>query len=144
VTDRDLAVREVLAVNNAFYEAYETADLDTMRDLWTDDPDSVCIHPGAPPVRGAGPVYRSWALVMAHTPYIQFFLTDIEVSLRDEDVAFVTCTENVLTGGERTGPDAFGGGKAVATNVFVRAADGWRLWLHHASAVLSPGNHGDE
>jgi ketosteroid isomerase-like protein len=132
----------VATVNTVFYEAIESADLDTMRDLWLDDPDSVCVHPGALPVRGAGPIGRSWALVMASTPYIQFFLTDVEVSLHGE-TAFVTCTENVLTGDERTGPDAFGGGKAVATNVFVRTTDGWRLWIHHASPVLS-ALHDDE
>jgi ketosteroid isomerase-like protein len=143
VPERDLTLRELLAVNTAFYEAYESADLDTMKDLWVDDPDSVCVHPGAPPVRGTGPIARSWALVMAHTPYIQFFLTDVEVSLR-ADVASVTCTENVLTGDDRTGPDAFGGGKAVATNVFVRTPDGWRLWIHHASPVLSSDSHADQ
>ena len=89
---------EVEAVNTAFYEAFETADLDTMQDLWLDDPETLCVHPGALPVRGTGPISRSWALIMANTPYIQFFLTDVEVSLRGEpaDVASVTCTENVL------------------------------------------------
>jgi ketosteroid isomerase-like protein len=130
------AAAEVAAVNAAFYAAIESADLDAMLALWADVPGSVCVHPGMPPVHGAGAIGRSWALVMAHTPYIQFFLTDVAVDLR-EDVALVTCTENVLTGDARTGPDAFGGGKAVATNVFVRATDGWRLWVHHASPVLS-------
>lgn len=123
-------------MNTTFYESFESADLDTMQDLWLDDPDAVCVHPGAPSVRGTGPISRSWALVMANTPYIQFFLTDVEVSLRG-GVASVTCTENVLTGDADTGPDAFGGAKAVATNVFVRTPDGWRLWIHHASPVLS-------
>ena len=132
----DTARRQVEAVNRAFYEAIETADLDTMRDLWLDDPGTTCVHPGAMPVRGTGPVTRSWALVMAHTAYIQFFLTDVEVAVH-EGTATVTCTENVLNGDERTGPDAFGGGRAVATNVFLLTADGWRLWLHHASPVLA-------
>ncbi len=60
------------------------------------------------PVRGSGAVARSWALVMASISYIQFILTDVEVSLRG-DVATVTCTENVLTGDDRHGPDVFGG-----------------------------------
>jgi ketosteroid isomerase-like protein len=127
---------EVEAANAAFYAAIESADLDTMLALWLDAPGSLCVHPGMPPVRGAGAIGRSWALVMAHTPYIQFFLTDVAVDLR-QAVALVTCTENVLTGDAGTGPDAFGGGKAVATNVFVRTTDGWRLWIHHASPVLS-------
>ena len=138
-------LRQVEAVNTAFYEAFETADLDTMQDLWLDDPETLCVHPGALPVRGTRPISRSWALIMANTPYIQFFLTDVEVSLRGEpaDLASVTCTENVLTGDTTTGPDAFGGAKAVATNVFVRTVDGWRLWIHHASPVLSGNNHDD-
>jgi ketosteroid isomerase-like protein len=134
--DRDAVQRQVVTLNAVFYEAFETGDLDTMQDLWLDGPDTVCVHPGAPPVRGTGPINRSWALVMAHTPYIQFFLTDVEVSVQGA-TASVTCTENVLTGDERTGPDAFGGGKAFATNVFVRTGEGWRLWIHHASPVLT-------
>lgn len=143
MADRSTQQREVERVNATFYEAFETADLDTMQDLWLDDADSLCVHPGALPVRGTGPINRSWALIMANTPYIQFFLTDVEVSVLD-GVASVTCTENVLTGDERTGPDAFGGAKAVATNVFVRTPQGWRLWIHHASPVVSDGGHDDE
>ena len=143
MADRSAQQREVEGVNATFYEAFESADLDTMQDLWLDDPDSLCVHPGALPVRGAGAINRSWALIMANTPYIQFFLTDVEVSVL-EGVASVTCTENVLTGDESTGPDAFGGAKAVATNVFVRTPEGWRLWIHHASPVLSPESHDDE
>ena len=123
-------------VNAAFYEAFENADLDTMRDLWLDHEESLCVHPGALPVRGTAAISRSWALIMANTPYIKFFLTDVEVSVRG-DVASVTCTENVLTADDRAGPDGFGGARAVATNVFVRTPEGWRLWIHHASPVLS-------
>ena len=136
MSDRD----DVAAVNEAFYHAFESADLDTMTDLWIDDEESLCVHPGAMPVRGTKAINRSWALIMANTPYIQFFLTDVEVSVRGE-VASVTCTENVLTADDRAGPDGFGGARAVATNVFVRTADGWRLWIHHASPVLSGPDH---
>ena len=142
MADRSLDHREVEAVNTAFYQAFESADLDAMLDLWLEDPEALCVHPGALPVRGTSAISRSWALIMANTPYIQFFLTDVEVSVI-EDVASVTCTENVLTGDETTGPDAFGGAKAVATNVFVRTPEGWRLWIHHASPVLSVDNHDD-
>ena len=139
MTDRPRTRREVEAVNAAFYEAFESADLDTMQDLWLDDPETLCVHPGALPVRGTGPINRSWALIMANTPYIQFFLTDVEVSLRGTaDVASVTCTENVLTGDESTGPDAFGGREGGRhQRVRAHTATGWRLWIHHASPVLS-------
>jgi hypothetical protein len=73
---------------------------------------------------------------MANTSSIQFFLTDVAVSLR-ADVATVTCTENVLTGDDRSSPDVFGGATALATQVFLRTPEGWRLWLRHAAPVLS-------
>jgi len=132
----------VTQVNTAFYRAFEAADLDAMTGLWVDHEEALCIHPGALPVRGSPAINRSWALIMANTPYIQFFLTDVEVSVLG-DVASVTCTENVLTADESTEEGSFNGAKAVATNVFVRTEDGWRLWIHHASPVLSGGSHED-
>ena len=139
---RRLERAEIEAVNAKFYEAFETADLDAMYDLWLDDAETLCVHPGAMPVRGTPAINRSWALIMANTPYIQFFLTDVDVSVL-ESTASVTCTENVLTAPDGTDTDSFGGAKAVATNVFVRTEDGWRLWIHHASPVLSGDNHED-
>ena len=132
----------VVAVNEEFYRAFEAADLDAMRDLWVDDGETLCVHPGALPVRGTPAISRSWALIMANTPYIQFFLTDVETSVLG-DVASVTCTENVLTADDSVEEGAFTGAKAVATNVFVRTADGWRLWIHHASPVVSGEHHED-
>ncbi|HET7735550.1 MAG TPA: nuclear transport factor 2 family protein [Nocardioidaceae bacterium] len=127
-------MNEVEKANAAFYEAFEQGDIDAMRALWIDSPDSVCVHPGGTPLRGTSAIARSWAVIMANTPYIQFFLTDVEVSV-DGDCATVTCTENVLTGDDN--PNVFGGGRAVATNVFLRKGEDWRLWVHHASPVLS-------
>ena len=135
----------VTEVNRAFYQAFEAGDLDAMQRLWVEDAEALCIHPGALPVRGSAAISRSWALIMANTPYIQFFLTDVEVSVLGDPgrVASVTCTENVLTADDTTEEGAFAGAKAVATNVFVRAEDGWRLWIHHASPVMSGGHHED-
>jgi ketosteroid isomerase-like protein len=131
----------VAAANTAFYEAFETADLDAMLASWLDADDTFCVHPGGLAIRGTSAIGRSWALIMANTPYIQFFLTDVEVSVRG-DVATVTCTENVLTGDDHTA--GFGGSAAVATNVFVRDDDTWRLWMHHASPVLSEPDVADD
>jgi ketosteroid isomerase-like protein len=130
-------MKEVEEANAAFYAAFESGDLDAMRALWLDSPDTVCVHPGTIALRGSSAIARSWGLIMANTPYIQFFLTDVEVSVQG-DVATVTCTENVLTGDDN--PQVFGGGRAVATNVFVRRGSDWRLWVHHASPVLSGEN----
>jgi uncharacterized protein (TIGR02246 family) len=124
----------VEAANSAMYEAFESADVDRMARVWDDvAPDAVvCVHPGWPMLRGRDHVLRSWSAVMAGTDYIQFFLTDVQVSVHG-DTAVVTCTENVLT---EVSELTRGAGAVVATNVLVRRADGWRVQVHHGSPVL--------
>lgn len=141
MAETDAVIDAVRAANEAFYAAFEAGDIDAMDRMWVDGDDAVCVHPGGPTIRGARAIGRSWSLIMANTPYIQFILTDVEVSLRG-DAAVVSCTENVLTGDERLGPNRFGGAKAFATNVFTRTAEGWRIWAHHSSPVLS-SDHDD-
>ena len=146
MADPTAVEQAVLSVNSRFYAAFEAGDLDAMTDLWVPDGHAVCIHPGWAPVVGAAAVRRSWAVIMANTPYIQFILTDVDVTVVG-DVASVTCTENVLSADEDTPVEGFAGGKAVSTNVFRRTPHGgedvWRLWIHHASPVLS-GEGSDE
>ncbi|MFF0434695.1 nuclear transport factor 2 family protein [Streptomyces sp. NPDC004327] len=137
----------VEAANTAFYEAMEQGDFDTITDLWLDDgatPVS-CVHPGWPVLSGRGDVLRSYALIMANTDYIQFFLTDVEISLAG-DVALVTCTENILSGGPAEDGAELGplvGQLVVATNVFRRTPEGWKVWSHHGSPVI-PENDGTD
>lgn len=127
-------VDAVEAANLAMYQAFEAADVDRMAAVWDDvDPDAlVCVHPGWPMLRGREHVLRSWSAVMAGTDYIQFFLTDVAISVLG-DTAVVTCTENVLT---EVTEDGSGAGAVVATNVLRRRADGWRVQVHHGSPVL--------
>ena len=136
------AVESLEAANSALYAAVETGDFDAMTAMWVDGPyadSSVCVHPGWPPVVGRGQVLRAWALIMANTTYIQFFLTDLHAWVVD-DVGIVSCQENILTGMDSVAGDGsgdFSGGRVVATNVFRRTPQGWRAWLHHASPVLA-------
>lgn len=148
-------VEAVELANTTFYETLERGDFDELSALWLTpadlgvdeeyhDPADVgvvsCVHPGWPVLTGRGEVLRSYALIMANTDYIQFFLTDVRVSVTG-DTALVSCTENILSGGPAPGGgDELGplvGQLVVATNVFRRTPDGWKLWSHHASPVLT-------
>jgi len=132
---------EVEAANTALYEALESADVDRMAAVWDDaDPDAlVCVHPGWPMLRGRAHVLRSFSAIMANTPYIQFFLTDVQVRV-EGDTAVVTCTENILTAVSQEGSS----GQVVATNVFRRRPGGWRLQVHHGSPVMGSLEEADD
>jgi ketosteroid isomerase-like protein len=135
-------IKAVEAANSGFYTAVESADVDLLGAVWVEGVaavDAWCVHPGWPSLRGRTDILRSFAVILANTPYIQFFLTDVEVRLAG-DLAIVTCAENILTavdGDDDEGRSGLTGGRVVATNVFRRTSTGWRLWLHHASPVLS-------
>ncbi len=131
--------------NTAFYEAIERGDHEAMSELWLDGQVSV-VHPGWPVLRGRSEVLRSYALIMANTEYIQFFLTDVEIDVV-ADTALVTCTENILSGGPAEEDGSVGpliGQLVVATNVFRRTEDGWRVWSHHGSPVLADRDDEDD
>ncbi|MDQ1712166.1 MAG: hypothetical protein QOE45_1616 [Frankiaceae bacterium] len=121
----------VEAANAELYAAFEASDLDRMRRVWIDDDTASCVHPGWRVLHGTSRIMRSWAVIFANTPYIQFFLTDTDVTVLG-DVAVVRCVEGVLTSLD----DAEGDASIAATNVFLRRPDGWRLWLHHGSPVV--------
>ncbi|HEX6336249.1 MAG TPA: nuclear transport factor 2 family protein [Jiangellaceae bacterium] len=128
---------DLLAANSAFYEALEQGDLDALTALWVDGDEAVCVHPGLPPIHGAKAVMRSWAAILASTPYLQFVLTDTQAR-RLGDVGVISCTENLLSAPEGMPETMFAGGRAVASNVFCYLDGRWRMWVHHASAVEEP------
>ena len=143
MSPRTAEAAAVEQANQGFYDAVEGSDLDALEELVLTGPlaETVSVvHPGWPVLRGRREVMRSYALIMANTEYIQFFLTDVHVSVTG-DTALVTCTENILSGGpapddsDELGPLV--GQLVVATNVFRRTPEGWKLWSHHASPVLA-------
>ncbi|MYV61432.1 DUF4440 domain-containing protein [Streptomyces sp. SID4931] len=141
-------IAEVEAANTAFYEALERGDHEELSDRWLPGEDLTvsCVHPGWPVLTGRGEVLRSYALIMANTEYIQFFLTDVNIAMTG-DTALVTCTENILSGGPAEEGNALGplvGQLVVATNVFRRTDDGWKLWSHHGSPVLTESDEDDD
>lgn len=121
----------LVAANTAFYDAFESLDLDRMAELWAQDDEVWCVHPGADRVTGWAAVRRSWAAVFAATTYVQFIVTDV---VTRPHAGVVTCVENVLSG--RGSEPSFGAGLAVATNLWTPTPGGWRMVAHHASPVV--------
>ena len=119
----------IVAVNRAFYDAHEGRDLLAMQAVWEHSDRVVCIHPGWPILRGWDAVEASWERILAGPGRNQFIITNEIVQVAD-DVAWVTCDENLVAPG--------GTGTIAATNIFVRdAGDRWLLVSHHGSGVAS-------
>lgn len=125
----DPAIHEVLAANQAFYDAHEQRDLEAMGTVWEHSDRASCIHPGWPILRTWPVVEESWRRILAGPGRNQFILTNESVAI-ENDLAWVTVDENLV--------DVSGAGTIAATNLFARTDDGWRLVLHHGSPVMGP------
>jgi len=128
---------EVEQANARFYQAFETLDLARMERVWAHDEHVKCVHPGWPILIGWEAVRSSWATIFENTGEMRFTLSDVRASARS-DLAWVTCTENIFS--EVHGRLAVT--SVLATNLFERGPDGWRLVHHHASHVLTPMGDG--
>ncbi len=118
----------------AFYAAFEATDLARMLAVWGTGGDVVCIHPGGDLLQGLEPVAESWRAIFAgarppaieHRSIRQTAAGDLAIHLVEE----------------RIGPRGAGAptNRILATNVYRRGTDGWRLVLHHASLPLVAGH----
>jgi ketosteroid isomerase-like protein len=119
---------EVAEANARFYQAFETLDIREMERVWVHAAHVRCVHPGWPLLSGWDDVRASWETIFTNTGEMRFTLSDVHVTAVG-DVAWVTCTENILT--QTRGQ--IGVTAVLATNIFERHPDGWRLVHHHAS-----------
>jgi ketosteroid isomerase-like protein len=124
-------VKDVQQANAEFYRAFEALDMRAMEEVWAHAEHVKCVHPGWPLLTGWDAVRASWETIFANTQEMRFTLTDVRVVAADA-VAWVTCTENILS--ETDG--RVGVTSILATNVFERDAGTWLMVHHHASHVL--------
>jgi hypothetical protein len=118
--------------NEAFYLAFTTRDLKGMGEIWAEEHEIVCIHPGWQPIHGREDVMQSWAGILGSRAAPAVSCKWPRVHFLGEDAAFVTCYEVLEEG------------ILAATNVFVREKGAWRLVHHQASPMANPPRLEDE
>lgn len=121
---------EVVAVNEKFYRALESLEIDRMDKVWHHAEWTTCVHPGSQMLTGWDTIRKSWKQIFKGTQDIRFELSDTRVRIENR-TAWVTCTENIL----HLSTSGVSNVAATATNVFLQTTEGWRLVLHHASPV---------
>lgn len=115
-------------VEAQFYEALREGDLDKLMSLWADDDEVFCVHPGGPRVVGAQAIRVAFEAMFASTGRIHAQPERVR-RLQSIDSAVHNLVERIqlhTDEGLRTG-------FVVATNVYLKTAQGWRMVAHHAS-----------
>jgi ketosteroid isomerase-like protein len=114
-------------IEQQFYEALQRGDIERLMSVWSDDEEISCVHPGGPRVVGAGAIRAAFESIFAHGA----------VNARPEKVRrlqTLSCAvHSVLEQIQIMTPEGPQTAWVVATNVYLKTAQGWRLVSHHAS-----------
>ena len=110
-----------------FYEALQHADLDRVMSVWSDDEDIACIHPGGPRLVGAQAIRSAFESLFANGS------VDARISQVRRIVAGGFAVHHVLDELRVATPEGPQRAYVLATNIFVKPPQGWRLLAHHAS-----------
>ena len=114
-------------VEAAFYDALQNGDIDKLMTCWADEDEIVCIHPGGPRIVG-GIAIRATFEAMFSNGSIRAWPERVR---RTQGAA--SAVHNVLERVEVLGPEGPTMAWVIATNVYHKTTQGWKLVAHHAS-----------
>jgi ketosteroid isomerase-like protein len=120
----------VLRVNERFYKALGTRDLQLMDSVWVRESRAGCVHPGWIMLKGWDALRLSWENVFDPRDQVEVELSNVIVEVRG-NVAWITCIQK-LKYKSRT---PVGINISQSTNIFERHDSGWLMVLHHASPI---------
>ena len=116
-----------------FYEALQSGDIERLMAVWSDDDEVVCVHPGGPRVVGPAAIRASFEAIFATAPI------PVQPDKVRRLAAGGCAVHSVLERVPVMTPEGAQPAWVLATNVYVKTAQGWRMVVHHAS----PGSAAD-
>lgn len=120
--------KQVIEANNAFYQAFNADNAEAMEGLWSNQHDIVVIHPGWPALYGRESVLSSWRQIIESGNNQNIHCLDVKVCMLG-DSALVTCIEEIQQS------------RLMATNIYVREGDVWKIVHHHAGPLAEHTVH---
>jgi ketosteroid isomerase-like protein len=114
-------------IETQFYEALQQGDLEKLMAVWADDDEIACVHPGGPRMIGAAAIRASFEGMFANGRI------DAHPEKIRRVVTHTSAVHNLLERIQVMTDEGPRWGWVIATNVYVKAAQGWRMVAHHAS-----------
>ena len=115
-------------IEAAFYEALQRGDVDVLMDCWADEEEIFCVHPGGPRLVGPDAIRAAFELMFGQGGAIH--ATPARVR-KIESLA--SAVHNVLERVEVLTTEGPRHAFVLATNVYHKTPQGWRMVAHHAS-----------
>lgn len=112
----------------AFYDALQNGDIEKLMACWADEDDVACVHPGGSRVVGVAMVRASFDAMFS-----QGRIRAWPEHVRKVE-SLTSAVHNLVERIEVMTPEGMREAFAIATNVYHKTAQGWRMVAHHASA----------
>ena len=71
-------------INNRFYEALNSFDIDIMEDVWLNDSTVKCIHPGWPLIKGWDAVKDSWKNIFESSGFNHVNISKLFIDYKED------------------------------------------------------------
>ena len=113
----------------AFYDALERADLVRLMQVWSDDEEIICVHPGGLRMVGLHAVKESWQEILAQGA---LHIRPAKLVTTQSMMSTVHSLIEQITVRSQAGTEV---ALCYATNVYHKGPTGWRMVMHHASAA---------
>jgi len=114
-------------IESQFYEALQRGDIDKLMAVWSDDDEIACVHPGGPRLIGAAAIRTSFEAIFSNGAI------DAQPEKVRRVLSHSSAVHSVLERVQVIGNEGPQSAWVIATNVYFKGAQGWRLVAHHAS-----------
>ncbi len=110
-----------------FYDALRAGDIDKLMLCWADEDEIVCVHPGGSRMVGMGAIRSAFDAMFSNCTIRATPLRTRKIEALSSSVHSVIEKIEVMT---QEGPrEAY----VIATNIYHKTPQGWRMVAHHAS-----------
>jgi ketosteroid isomerase-like protein len=117
-------------IETAYYDALARADLEALMDLWAEEEEIVCVHPGAQRLVGHAEIRSVWEDILGNGG---LHIRPRQLHATQNMMTAVHSVIEEIDHGDQQQPDVH----VIATNVYLKTTLGWRMVMHHAS--VAPG-----
>ncbi|VWX60000.1 conserved hypothetical protein [Burkholderiales bacterium 8X] len=126
-------------IEHAFYEALQRGDVDALMACWADEEEVFCVHPGGPRLVGITAIRAAFEQMFSNGA-----IHAVPAKVRRVE-SIGSAVHNVLERIELLTAEGPRHAYVLATNVYHRTTQGWRLVAHHASpGSTQPPEEADE
>jgi len=129
VKDTKNEYMDSMQVEEAFYQAFRSHDIELMKQVWHQSDEVYCIHPGSSRIFTYQLIIASWEHIFSGKEEINIQLSGRTTTINDN--LSIHNVKEVLTIDQREL------GSVLATNIYRQTHDqGWKMIGHHGSPAF--------